>query len=202
VGLVGYAVWQLVRAGLDTEQHGSDAQGILARLIYAGVAIIYGGLAVSAMRIAMGASRGQGGTELAQEWTAWLMGQPLGVWLVGLLGAAVAANGLYQMYRAFKSNLTEDLNLIDLGAAGQTWVTRIGRAGYAARGIAFIMIGGFLVTAAVHTNPGEAQGLDGALATLAGQPFGPYLLGVFAAGLAAYGIFALVEARYRRMVIC
>jgi hypothetical protein len=53
----------------------------------------------------------------------------------------------------------------------------------------------------MHHNPSEAQGLDGALATLASQPFGPYLLGLVAIGLAAYGIFALVEARYRRMVI-
>ena len=201
VGLVGYAVWQLVRAVLDTERHGSDVRGLLTRSIYAGVVVIYVGLAVSAMRLAMGAGRGQGGTEQAQGWTAWLMSQPLGVWLVGLVGAGIAANGLYQFYRAFKSNLTEDLNLTDLGATQRTWVTRIGRSGYTARGVAFIMIGGFLVAAAVHTNPGEAQGLDGALATLAGQPFGPYLLGLVAAGLAAYGIFAFVEARYRRMVI-
>jgi hypothetical protein len=114
----------------------------------------------------------------------------------------VVANGLYQLYRAFKSNLTDDLYLTDVGAEHRELITRIGRAGYAARGVAFVMIGGFLVGAAMHHNPSEAQGLDGALATLASQPFGPYLLGLVAAGLAAYGIFALVEARYRRMVIC
>jgi hypothetical protein len=81
-------------------------------------------------------------------------------------------------------------------------VTRIGRDGDAARGVTVVTIGGLLVAAAIHTNPGEAQGLDGALATLARQPFGPYLLGLVVAGLAAYGVFALVEARCRRMVIC
>jgi hypothetical protein len=94
------------------------------------------------------------------------------------------------------------MNLTDVGAAHRRWITRIGRAGYAARGVAFVMIGGFLVAAAIHANPGEAQGLEGALTTLASQPFGPYLLGLVAAGLAAWGVFALVEARYRRMVIC
>jgi hypothetical protein len=88
-----------------------------------------------------------------------------------------------------------------MGATQREWVIRTGQAGYAARGVAFAMIGGCLVAAAVHANPGEAQGLDGALATLAGQPFGPYMLGLVAAGLAAYGLFALAEARYRRMVI-
>ena len=68
--------------------------------------------------------------------------------------------------------------------------------------VAPVLIGGFLIGAALHANPAEAIGLDGALAALAAQPFGPYLLGLVAAGLAAYGLFALVEARYRRMVIC
>ena len=195
VGLLGYALWQIVRAALDTEHKGSDAKGALVRAVYAG-------LAWSALRMAMGVSSGQGSTEKAQGWTALLMDQPFGVWLVGLLGAAVVLNGLYQFYRAFKSSLTEDLSLTDVGAEHRDLITRAGRAGYAARGVAFVMIGGFLVSAALHHNPGEAQGLDGALATLANQPFGPYLLGLVAAGLAAYGVFALVEARYRRMVIC
>ena len=201
IGLIGYALWQIVRGALDTEHKGSDAKGMLMRAIYFGVAFIYAGLAWSAIRMAMGVSSGQGSTEKAQGWTAWLMDQPFGVWLVGLVGAAIVANGLYQFFRAFKSNLTDDLNLTDVGADYREWVTRIGRAGYAARGVAFVTIGGFLVGAAMHHNPSEAQGLDGALAALASQPFGPYLLALVAAGLAAYGVFALVEARYRRMVI-
>ena len=201
IGLLGYALWQAVRAALDTERKGADGKGMLARAMYAGVALVYVGLAYSALRIAMGVSSGQGSTEKTQDWTAWLLGQPLGPWLVGLAGVAFVANGLYQFYRAFKSNLTEDLRLTDVGAEHREWVTRLGRAGYAARGVAFAMIGAFLVSAAIHHNPEEARGLDGALATLAGQPFGPYLLFLVAVGLAAYGIFALVEARYRRMLV-
>jgi hypothetical protein len=202
VGLLGYALWQVVRAALDTDHQGTEMKGLVWRAIHAGVAVIYTGLAITAIRMAMGVGSGQGSTEKAQGWTAWLMNQPFGVFLVGLVGVCVVANGLFQFYKAFKSDLTDDLYLTDVGAEHREWVTRIGRAGYAARGVAFVMIGGFLVAAAIHTNPGEAQGLDGALTTLAGQPFGPYLLGLVAAGLAAYGVFALVEARYRRMVIC
>jgi hypothetical protein len=201
IGLLGYALWQAVRAALDTEHKGSDGKGLLARAVYGGVAIVYLGLAYSALRIVMGVSSGQGSTEKTQDWTAWLLGQPLGSWLVGLIGVAFVANGLYQLYRALKSDLMDDLNLAEMDAERREWITRIGRAGYAARGVSFAMIGGFLVAAAIHHNPGEAQGLDGALATLASQPFGPYLLGLVAVGLAAYGLFALVEARYRRMVV-
>jgi hypothetical protein len=32
------------------------------------------------------------------------------------------------------------------------------------------------------------------------QPFGPWLLGIVALGLVAYGIFMVIQARYRRMI--
>jgi len=201
VGLLGYALWRILQAALDTEHKGTDGKGLLARALYAGIGVIYAGLALSALSLVMGGGSGEGSSQKTQGWTAWLMEQPFGIWLVGLLGIAIIVNGLAQLYKAFKSNLTEDLHLTDVGAEHADWVTRLGRAGYSARGIAFIMIGGFLVGAAWHHDASEAKGLDGILATLAAQPFGPYLLGTVAAGLAAYGLFALVEARYRRMVL-
>lgn len=201
VGLLGYALWRAVQAFMDTEHKGTDAKGLLARALYLGVAGIYAGLALSAVKLLTSGQGSASSSEKTQGWTAWLMDQPFGVWIIGLVGAAIIANGLAQFYKAWKSSLTEDLHLTDVGAQHADLVTKIGRAGYAARGVAFTMIGGFLVGAAIHHNPSEAQGLDGILATLAAQPFGPYLLGIVAIGLAAYGVFALVEARYRRMVI-
>jgi len=200
VGLLGYALWREVEAIMDTEHKGTDLKGVLSRCLYAGIGFIYVGLALSAVQLLMGGG-GASSSEKTQGWTAWLMQQPFGIWLVALGGVAIFANGVSQLYRAWKPGLTKDLRLTDVGAENSTLITRIGRAGYSARGIAFMMIGGFLVGAAFHRDPGEAQGLDGILATLAAQPFGPYLLGAVAAGLAAYGAFALVEARYRRMVI-
>jgi signal transduction histidine kinase len=41
--------------------------------------------------------------------------------------------------------------------------------------------------------------LDVALRTLAAQSYGAVLLAVVAAGLAAFGVFALFDARYRRV---
>jgi hypothetical protein len=201
VGLLGYALWRAARAAFDTENEGTEVKGLLLRALDVGVAIIYVGLAISALRIAMGASSGRSSTEQTQGWTALLMDQPFGVWLVGLVGAAIVVNGIAQFLRAFSDKLTEKLDRGEMSPGQIEWVTRIGRAGYAARGVAFVTIGGLLIGAAMHHNPGEAQGLDGALATLAGQPFGPYLLMLVAAGLAAYGVFALIEARYRRMVL-
>jgi hypothetical protein len=62
-------------------------------------------------------------------------------------------------------------------------------------------MGLFLILAAFRQEPGEAKGLAGALNTLAEQPYGPFLLGAVAAGLALYGLYMFVEARYRRIVV-
>src|SRR5436190_1612628 len=72
-----------------------------------------------------------GTTQQTQDWTAWLLAQPLGAWLVGLIGAAVVANGVTELFRACKSRLTEDLSLTDVGARHAVLITRLGRAGYA-----------------------------------------------------------------------
>jgi hypothetical protein len=84
-----------------------------------------------------------------------------------------------------------------MSATAKTWAGRAGVAGHVARGIVFTLIGAFAIKAAVDYNPRDAVGLDGALQKLAHQSYGPYLLGVTAAGLVAYGVYCFADARYR-----
>ena len=106
-----------------------------------------------------------------------------------------------QFYKAYKASFRDALRLDEMSATQVTWVTRVGRLGFAARGVVFGLVGGFLMVAAFRAQAEEARGLSGGLATLAAQPFGPWLLGVVALGLIAYGVFELIEARYHRIVI-
>jgi hypothetical protein len=200
IGLLGYALWRFVQAWLDTENKGSEPKGLATRAMYAGVGLIYVGLALAAVRILLGTGGGDSGQQ-TQDWTARVLSQPLGAWAVGLAGAAVVVNGLLQFVRAYTAKFKEKLRLQEMEPTQVETVTQLGRAGYAARGVAFGIIGFFLISAARHANPEEVRGLSGALEALAQQPFGPWLLGAVAAGLVAYGLFALVEARFRRMVI-
>ncbi len=201
VGFAGYALWRFIQALRDTEREGSDARGVSVRAAYFGAGLVYSTLAYSALLILTGAEGGANGDAERRSWTAWLLGQPFGPWLVGLVGAAVIGAGLYQFYKAYDAKFREKLKRSEMSRDGERWAIRIGRFGLAARGVVFSLIGGFLISAAVHSDPRETRGLSGALRALAEQPYGRWLLWVTAAGLMAYGAFSIVLARYRRMLI-
>jgi uncharacterized protein DUF1206 len=201
VGLAGYALWRFIQAIRDTEHKGADARGVAVRAAYFVIGLIYAALAYSAVQIATSARRSVGGDHMQKSWTAWLLAQPLGPWLVGLVGLSVIGVGLYQFYKAYTADFREKLKAQEMSRDEKKWVARIGRFGLAARGFVFGIIGGFLISAAVESDPNQTRGLGGALRALAEQPYGQGLLGITAAGLIAYGIFSVMLARYRRMVI-
>ena len=199
LGLSGYALWRLVQALCDPERQGTDARGLLVRLGCAVSGVAYAALAVLAARMALGAG-GKGGHGAEQEWTAMVLAQPLGRWLVGLIGGIMIGVGLAHCYRAYTAHFMQEYATGEMSARQRRWARRLGQWGLAARGVTFGIMGGFLIYAGVSANPSEARGLDGALVAVAQQPYGPWLLGVVALGLVAYGMFCLSQALYRRVV--
>ena len=197
-GLLAYVIWRWVQAVTDADDKGTKAKGIALRLGYAGSGFIYAGLALSAARIAFGA-RDDGEPSAAKSWTASVMEFPFGQWLVVLAGLGVVGYGLYQCYKGYKAKFRKRLKEGEMSERGIRWATRSGRAGFIARGIVFMLVGGFLIQAAISYDSSQAEGLDGVLQAIVQQSFGPWLLGGVALGLVAYGLYMLVEARYRRI---
>lgn len=196
-GLLGYSVWRIFEAIFDPTREGRRPEGIAKRIGYLVSGLTYLGLAYWTASIVLGwGSGGTGDGEVEQEWTARLLSQPFGPWLVGLLGAIVIGVGLYHINKAYKSEFTEGFNPSRTPVQGRRWVERIGRFGLAARGVTFCIIGAFLIQAAIRFDPNQARGLGGALRSLLEQPYGPWLLGIVAAGLIAYGAYCLSLARY------
>ena len=198
IGLAGYALWRFVQASLDTENKGSDAKGLVKRGAMVASGIAYTGLALLAARMVSGDSSGGGGG--SQETAAGLMDKPFGRWLVVLAGIAVIVSALYQIYEAYTKKFRKRLKLEEMNADEERLATHTGQVGLAARGIAFLVSGWFLVQAGLRYDPNEARGLGGALETLASQPYGPWLLGLVALGLIAYGAYSFLQARYRKIV--
>src|SRR5215203_502624 len=197
VGFLGYALWRSVQAIADPDGEGTDVKALGRRLGYGVSALVYAGLAFSAAGLILGMASDGGGSP--DDWTALLLSWPLGQVLVVGVGAAVVGVGFHELYQAYKAEFLEYLKLGEMGETARKWTERWGRLGIAARGIVFGIVGTFLIRAALEYDPQEARGLGGALQTLVQQPFGPWLLGVVAFGLIAYGLFMLAVARYRRI---
>ena len=196
LGLLAYATWRLFQGIRDPENEGTDAKGLVKRFDHGINGLFHAALAFSAGQLVLGSGGGGGSPD---DWTARLMAQPLGRWIVVIVGVVFVSAGLYQFYKVYRADFRDELKLGEMGAREKAWATRSGRLGYAARGVVFGVIGVFLIQAALQTDPDEARGLGGALQTLARQPFGPYILGAVALGLVAYGVFMFVMARYRRI---
>ena len=200
IGLAGYALWRLVSGFADSEDRGSDAKGLAIRAGSIGRGLIYTGFAVEVLRLATkGGQQSSGSEAKAQHWTARAMDAPFGHALVWAVAIGVVIYGAYQLYAGWKSKLSKRIALGQMNPSVRRRAIAISRFGIAARGIVFIIIGGSLATAAARHNPQEAHGTSGALRELASQPFGNAMLAIIGFGLAAYGVYALVNARYRRL---
>lgn len=196
LGLFGFCAWRVLEALTDADRRGSDLKGWSIRGAHLISGIIYAGLAVSAFDLALGHGSGGGEDQAARHWTAWLMSQPFGQWLVGLVGLAVVVTGLGFVWKAWRGDVVARLSL---PADKRDWIVSLGRMGFAARGIVFGIIGGFLILAALHSSSSEVQGLGGALQALQRQSYGWVLLALTAIGLLAFGLFGLIQARYRHI---
>jgi len=194
-GLVAYAIWRFAQAFQDLDGKGGGVKGYGVRSGYVISGLLHAVLGLTAL--GMGLS---GGSASIRTWVARFLAQPYGAWAVGLAGAGVIGSGLWQFYRAVTANFEEHQRTSQMRARTQRWTRRIGRFGLTARGVTFLIIGWFLVRAARFVNAREAQDLGDALRTLQGQAYGPWLMGVVALGLAAYGMLSMVDARYRRII--
>ncbi len=195
LGFGCYAAWRLVQAIFDREDEGGDAEGIAKRLAHLGEGLVYGALGFAAIAILAGS--GGGGKKEEDKATAVVLDLPLGRWLVGVGGLTIVGIGAYNAYRALSGSFREELREEAMHRGARPWYLAFGVIGHLARAAVFALIGVFLLRAAWQYDPDEAIGLDEALRKLAGEAYGPLLLGAVALGLAAYGLFCLVQARYK-----
>ncbi|MEG4488949.1 DUF1206 domain-containing protein [Microcoleus sp. D2_18a_B4] len=200
IGIIGYALWRLVQTILDPEHQGDklDAKRIAQRIGYALSALGYAGLALTAVKLIMGSGGGKSNT--TEDLTAQILAQPFGQWLVGLAGSIVIGVGFSYFYEAYKAKFRRHFKLDEMSQAEQTWAIRLGRFGIAARGIVFVIIGIFLIQAAKLSDASQTKGLGEVLAILGQQPFSPVILGLVPLGLIAYGIYSVIQARYRKIL--
>ena len=196
-GFAAYAIWRLVEAFLDREDEGADAKGLAKRLGYLGRAAIYAGLCWTAIQLLVDSRSSSGGNQ--KEETAHVLSWPAGRWIVGAIALGILAAAAWNLYRGLARKYRKQLELREMSEAEERATDAVAMVGLVARGVVFGLVGVFLLRAAWDYEASKAVGIDGALRKLAAAPYGPWLLGIVATGLLAFGLFCLVQAVYRKV---
>jgi hypothetical protein len=196
LGFVCVVVWRATSAVWGFTYIQDERKRLMKRLLNAGQAVIYAALAaLTATTAVRGASSGTGGSKA----TAGLLGLPGGQVLAALVGIGVVIGGGVMIYNGWKKKFLEDQDLTGVDPQARRVDERTGQIGYIAKGIAIGVLGVLIVTAAIRFDPQQANGLDSALKALRGQPFGVFLLIAVAIGIAAYGLFCFLDAKYHKV---
>lgn len=198
LGLIALTAWQaaeVFRWHRGWSASGSTRSTAIKRSAKAvAKALVYAALAVLTLRFATGG--GQSGSQSQQSTAGGVFNWPAGRWLVGLAGLAVVAVGVYLIYKGVSKRFLKEIDTSACSPSALRLVTRLGQVGFPAKGTALALVGGLLVWAAATFDPAKAGGLDAALDTLRQLPFGRIALTLVAIGLAAYGVYCFVRARY------
>lgn len=182
---VGLAIW-----GFSWKQ--PRARRVASRIGSAVQALVYAALGAQALWIALGGGSGSGGSS-EETLSARLLSQPFGrVLLLGVAAVTLGVGG-YLIIKGIRKKFTEELT-----DDGTLLLNRIGQVGYVAKGLALALVGALFAWAAISHDAEKAGGIDAALHTIRDQPYGAIGLTVFAAGLAAFGLFCFGWSRRAR----
>ena len=197
-GLATYVLWRMAQALFDVEDRGRSSRGfarrfglLLSGLSYAGLAIVAGEYVIT----------GTGTVEDPKmDLTAQLMHSAAGQVVAGILGAVIIGVGLFQFRGTYQAGFVDYIHTEPFGKWSQRMLTTLARLGLFSRGIVFVIIGGFTIAAAWHSNASELRGIGGVLRLMNRQPYGEVMIAVLALGLFAFGFFKLLESRYRHIL--
>ena len=192
VALVALAVWQIA-SGLLARGKEPRKWGMRIKLI--GIAGAYLVIAGLALIFAFG-GHVESETTL-RALSAVILDAPGGIVLLIIVGLTVAGVGVGFIVIGFTRGFEKTMDVPD--GPSRPGIIALGVAGYIAKGIAITVTGLLFVVAAWTQDPEKAAGLDGALRSLVDLPQGRAILWLVGVGLAIYGVFSMVRARFSRM---
>lgn len=192
VGMFLLVVWRLLEFALGHRDQQDTTTRWRKRLASLGKGVLYGVLGWSAVKVALG----DGSKDGTDSTTARLMDLPGGRFIVAGVGVAVIAYAGVLAWRGWSEKFTEHLDAEgQSGRDGSAYVL-FGKVGYLAKGVAISLVGGLFLYAAWTHRPRESGGLDKALETVLGYPYGPVLLVAIGVGIGCYGLFCFARARH------
>jgi hypothetical protein len=192
IGLFCFVAWRLAQALADSDGHGSDAKGMVIRASLLGSAVTYVGLGIYAIGLSVFSGGGGGGSG-EKGVATWIMSQPFGSYLAIIAGIGLFAGGVVTMIKGLTRKFEKYISI----PSNASWLTYVCVYGLVARGVVFAVVGILFAYAGFKVDPDQAGGMADAMDWLSELPGGATIFIVIAAGLAAFGIYNLVAARYR-----
>jgi hypothetical protein len=199
VGFAGYALWRFIDAAVGPSDEDDARKAALKRVGCLARGGLYAFFSLSAAKLLVSSSGGAASDNAEADWTRRVLDWPAGTWLVEAVGLVVIGAGLYIGWRGLSRKFRKRLKAAEMSRTERRWILGVGTVGMVARMLVTVLIGVFLIVAAAQHDPDQAVGIDGALKRLADRSFGPALLALVAFGFAAYGLYSLAEARFRRV---
>lgn len=198
VGLWLFVLWRVLQAVFDADHEGRDLKGWAIRAGQAMSGLFYALLASTVFEYLDEFGPRPAAEDVAenQDKAAALMDLPFGQWLIVLAGLVIFAVGVGNVIRAWQDRFTEELKCSEEVCR---IVRPLARLGYAARGFAYLPLAVFVILAGLNADVSEVTSFGEALDALEAQPGGAVILTTTALGLIAFGAFAFVEARWRRI---
>jgi hypothetical protein len=194
-GLLGYALWRIIEAFVDPAGKAEGIKGLGWRGWMISRGLVHIALAWQAVSFVIRRAGDGGGEAEADQKAQTVMNAPFGSWLLVIAGLALAGYGIGQLWMAWKGKLAERLDLSSMSPGARIWAVRISRYGLGARGVLFLIVGGFLVQAGVTQDATRARGVGGAFEVFQS----PAMLALVALGVISYGVYEAIKARYARI---
>lgn len=197
IGLAGYAFWRFVQTLVDPENfHQSlDFQHVMQRCGYGFSGLTYLGIGYTAGRLAIGLTVDFDDT--VEEIAEALFEYSVGPWALLFGGIGVILVGLVYVYGAISGGFINEFQPRLYTAVEHTTVF-MGKIGFTARGVSFILIGAYLMKSAYFIDDETAGGLGQVLDRLDDQPSGRIWLTAIAIGFFAYATYMILSAFYRQ----
>jgi len=196
LGLVALALWQVSQA-IWGHRDREGASRVRKRVTSGAEAAIYAVLGISAASVALGS--GASSSQSERQATSGVLAWPGGEVIVVVAGLIIIGVGVAGVVKGVRKSFMDEIDGSSMSPVARQGVVRLGQVGYIGRGVALGVVGGLLAYAALTFDRQDAQGLDGAMRTILVQPFGKFLLTAVALGFVAFGLFAMLQSRYRRM---
>ena len=200
-GLLAYTAWRWVQAWQDTEGVGSRWKGITLRAGFAISGLLYLALGVFAAGLAVTGAHDPWGRSGAAGSASLLHTAPGRAALVATAGVLIAL-ALGFAYQAYQAKFMRHYAITAMGQRMARVALHVGRIGITTRGVAFALIGWFILWSALHRGGNEPiHGIADALAFVAAQAHGKVLLGISSFGVICFGLHTMLLGTYRHFRI-